>query len=464
TKPKMTLARGEVSPNQFDRGELQKYFETELFGGKASGWLVIAEVEVLASNNGVVDFKVLKVKSELTVNGQPKSHFVAGKRVKFVEFEYAKETIQRNSGYGGTEEGPAVCGKKVGTWTRYYPDKKVHEIIRYDQDGIKNGLYEAFYERNGARKLLGDYVKNEQSGEWKQYFENGELKIRENYVTGKNVGLYQEWHPNGKLKAEGNFDRYGRWTGEWKVYREDGTISRQMVFGETDYPKATATFKEFDEQGKLKGDGYLNAKSEMQGPCSTYYDTGRIASIAVYESGVKWGKYASFFPNGNLHEGGIYVKDSLKAGIWKVYYEDGKQHSEIAYCEDAPQRPGITYCETTHCGVWKVWHPNGNLEQDGEFTASGKMKGIWRTYAENGTPLSTYSYIEGKLEGQYRKWYADGKLAEYGEYNGNEDLTGDFASFYPNGRLKEGGAYVNGERTGKWVTRDATGKKRIVKY
>ncbi len=452
TKPKMTLAPGEVSPKQYDRGELQKYFETDLFGGKVSGWLVIAEVEVLACNNGVAEFKVLEAKSSMTINGQAKSHFVAGKRVKFLEFAYAKESIQRNSGFGETEEGPAICGKKVGTWTRYYPGKKVHEIIRYDQEGIKNGRYEAFYERNGQQKLVGDYKSNQQSGEWKQYFENGNLKIQESYVDGKNVGPYQEWHPNGKLKAEGSFDSDGHWDGEWKTYHENGTIETQMVYGYTGVPKTAASFKVFDEKGGLKEQGWMNGKSRWQGACSTYYDTGVIRSIAFFESGVRSGRTTTYFPNGKVSADGVYESDTLKSGVWKEYFEDGKQRSEIGYYKNEP------------FGVWKVWHPNGNLAEQGEYTAFERKKGIWHTYAENGTTLTSYSYFEGKLEGKYWKWYADGKLAEYGEYDGREVRTGDYASFFPSGKVKEQGTYVDGKRKGKWITRDENGKKKVVKY
>ena len=65
-------------------GELSKYFESTLFGGKTTGWLAVGNMKVTAVNKDIITFKLIKELSIITVNGQKKNNFEIGKTVKYV--------------------------------------------------------------------------------------------------------------------------------------------------------------------------------------------------------------------------------------------------------------------------------------------------------------------------------------------------------------------------------------------
>jgi hypothetical protein len=69
--------------------DMSKYFEEKWGKSTMSGWLSTALVETVAltprSGGGIqVKVRILKEKSNITVNGEPVDHFKPGKRVKMV--------------------------------------------------------------------------------------------------------------------------------------------------------------------------------------------------------------------------------------------------------------------------------------------------------------------------------------------------------------------------------------------
>ena len=67
---------------------------------------------------------------------------------------------------------------------------------------------------------------------------------------------------------------------------------------------------------------------------SFVHKVGECAIKCERKSGVLWGEYKKFFPNGNLKIEGQYA-DNKKVGEWKSYYENGNLESIINYSNDA---------------------------------------------------------------------------------------------------------------------------------
>lgn len=84
TVVKMQVVSGDTYPVAGLEGELSKSFETELFGGKVSGWMSIGQMKVTAIAKDIITFTLLKELSVVTENGVKKNHFEIGKEVKFV--------------------------------------------------------------------------------------------------------------------------------------------------------------------------------------------------------------------------------------------------------------------------------------------------------------------------------------------------------------------------------------------
>jgi hypothetical protein len=103
---KMQKISGDEMPAAGTKGELSKKFETELFGGKMSGWIAIGDMKVNSVAKDIVTFSLLKELSMVTENGVKKNHFEIGKEVKFVwkvaisadekEFRMGQEAVDTN--------------------------------------------------------------------------------------------------------------------------------------------------------------------------------------------------------------------------------------------------------------------------------------------------------------------------------------------------------------------------------
>ena len=107
-----------------------------------TGWLTIGQVEVLSVKGSVVKFKVLEKKSEMTVNGQPKNHFEAGRHVKFECFEYG-EVLYDSAVWESTGKlrykGRVICGKKTGEWVSYFENGQLEKRYTLDSISKKQG-------------------------------------------------------------------------------------------------------------------------------------------------------------------------------------------------------------------------------------------------------------------------------------------------------------------------------------
>jgi tetratricopeptide (TPR) repeat protein len=103
---KIQQLSGEETPAVGAEGVLSKKFETELFGGKVSGWLSIGEMKVTRVADGNITFTLTKELSVVTENGVKKNHFEIGREVKFVwrvpypadeaEFKKGQDAVDTN--------------------------------------------------------------------------------------------------------------------------------------------------------------------------------------------------------------------------------------------------------------------------------------------------------------------------------------------------------------------------------
>lgn len=83
TVVKIQKTDGDQMPIIGQEGTLSKSFETELFGGKMTGWMSIGKMKVSAVAGDIITFTLLKELSEITENGVKKNQFEIGREVKF---------------------------------------------------------------------------------------------------------------------------------------------------------------------------------------------------------------------------------------------------------------------------------------------------------------------------------------------------------------------------------------------
>ncbi|AEA42253.1 toxin-antitoxin system YwqK family antitoxin [Fluviicola taffensis] len=99
---------------------------------------------------------------------------------------------------------------------------------------IKNGIYTEYYPGRKAVKFKGPQDdENLRNGRWFFYDEKGnELSMTE-YVNGKKHGFIFVRYPNGSMRYTGEFNMDVE-SGVWKFYNEDGTISSEKDYANTE--------------------------------------------------------------------------------------------------------------------------------------------------------------------------------------------------------------------------------------
>ncbi len=96
--------------------------------------------------------------------------------------------------------------------------------------------------------------------------------------------------------------------------------------------------REYYEDGKLLKEGALGSNEKRDGLWKSYYRDGVLWSEGAYINGIREGKTATYFPNGNKYYEGQFAQ-AKKVGVWKFWTEDGEFEKEINF--DTTPEAGI---------------------------------------------------------------------------------------------------------------------------
>lgn len=143
------------------------------------------------------------------------------------------------------------------------------------------------------------------------------------------------------------------------------------------------------------------------------------------------------------------VKNSLKEGEWKLYFEG--THGKTVKAKGS-------YVQDKRHGQWISFSENGNVLFKLNYK-NGMLDGVLNEFTESGVPVSEIIYKNNIIDGTFKQYYPDGNPKEISMYskgkkNGTENL------FYPNGKRMSVGEYKNGTRDGLWKYYYNTGKRK----
>lgn len=131
-----------------------------------------------------------------------------------------------------------------------------------------------------------------------------------------------------------------------------------------------------------------------------------------------------------VEEGGY--EHSRRIGIWKKYFPGNKIKSEVEYDAGRPNGSFKVYFENgqveeagswsssgrgKYLGDFKRYHPNGNVAQEKTFNDEGKTNGVVRYFHENGKPELEFTTVGGVESGLMRRYFANGDLKEEKVFN-----------------------------------------------
>ena len=151
-------------------------------------------------------------------------------------------------------------------------------------------------------------------------------------------------------------------------------------------------------------------------------------------------EYLFVFKNGKLEK--VFKKDILdgKFIILSYIYENGKKRKIVCLNKE----------NSHYYGTVKGFEEDGNPLYSGQFY-DGKMEGIYKEYYESGKIFKEINFINDKENGQEKIYYEDGKISSIKNYK-NGVVDGEYIEYYTDGELKLKGRYKNGLRDGEFKT------------
>lgn len=121
-----------------------------------------------------------------------------------------------------------------------YVDDKLDGIrVLYDESGDTttietykagqfDGYFKSFHSGGQKLKLIGLYVNNVMTGQWKKYYTNGQLQEVVTFANNEENGSFREWFEDGTLAAEGNYRNGDNEHGRLRIYNTNGSLNRVM--------------------------------------------------------------------------------------------------------------------------------------------------------------------------------------------------------------------------------------------
>ena len=229
---------------------------------------------------------------------------------------------------------------------------------------------------------------------------------------------------NGKLNGEGTWT-YGTWTstiqsydGEWKNWLFDGHGIYKLY---TDYYDGEWKMGVKDGQGTYTWDsgrckyigmfkaGTYNGQGTLTTPdftCTGEWKDGRQNGWCIWKS--KTESYEGQWQNGYHYGHGVYVySDGSK---YDGEFNNGNWWGPGTYTS----QKGFKFCgsfyyrKPMNC-QYKVYYPNGNLEEE-YLLIDSFIDGKAKYYYENGKIFADANYKKGVRDGAYKTYYENGML------------------------------------------------------
>ncbi len=209
---------------------------------------------------------------------------------------------------------------------KYYPNWQIKEEPGFNDRGLYDGKWEAFFE-NGVTWKTFYFADGLKDKVWTVYWDSTYVKQSEtHYTNDQKNGPYLEWYINEKPKVEGLY-KEGKKDLLWTYWNE---------FGER-------RFEEWRE-------GELFDTFEFE-----YYPNGQVKEEPSYENGVKHGDWVRYFSDGTIRGTSAY-KEGLKDGLWIDYWRPEQVAWQGKYVTDKRE------------GNWKWFWLNQNLMSNVKYT------------------------------------------------------------------------------------------------
>ena len=121
--------------------------------------------------------------------------------------------------------------------------------------------------------------------------------------------------------------------------------------------------------------------------------TGTSAVLKIYSEDGVITATETWSSSGEL----ISREGTVKDGVWKEFYPDGKVRTEK------------TVLGGSHNGPLRTYYPSGALQTEANYLA-GRLNGTMITYTEDASPLFEQNFADGKLHGLVKEFNPDASV------------------------------------------------------
>ena len=168
-----------------------------------------------------------------------------------------------------------------------------------------------------------------------------------------------------------------------------------------------------------------------------YHDDGMPEEIKYYSKAgnkIVLSKIEVYHKNGQMSLETNYSADGELDGLWVSYYENGQIHKKVNYRDGKKNGVALEYFES------------GQIRGQGNFK-NDKGHGRMTEYYSNGQIKEKISFKDGEIHGEGIRYYRSGQLEEQVNFIDGE-MDGQITRYYENGQIKEQGAYKEDEMDG----------------
>ena len=279
-----------------------------------------------------------------------------------------------------------------------------------------------FYDAKQTQlKSETDYFKGMPHGLNMEFYKSGNVSRKGYYYYGKEDSVWTFYYEDGGKKAVEHYFRGSRW-GNNTYYFKSGKISQ---FTKYSNDLADSTWTSYHENGKIKGlENFANGKKE--GEWIYYFDNGQIESKGVFEKDKRVGLVETFFKSGKPAATQNYC-NGKPCGLWEEYYESG-------------QKKFVKEYKDTTLYLIDLW------DNRGRQLVSGGSGSLTANY-DNGIIRAMGSYKDGLQDGVWRFFHPNGELDYEATYESG-NLNGYYSSYFANHAIKSEGNFTNNKKNG----------------
>ena len=173
----------------------------------------------------------------------------------------------------------------------------------------------------------------------------------------------------------------------------------------------------------------MAGRTPFTGKAYAYFPNGDTQTVATYKDGILDGEVVSWYAKDLKQVEGFFDK-AQKAGVWKLYFENGKIKRQTAYSHNVED------------GEDTFWFENGNIEKKGTYS-EGKLNGKYTWYYENGQKKQEGFFIAGNQDSTWSEWYETGKQKMAGHLT-NLEKNGDWTYWDEQGNVTDKKNYQHG--------------------